>query len=53
MIELFKYEETGYGDILSLEFVEWRNRKTDLETPTRQVPAWRPSHIPDHRLVMQ
>ena len=25
MIEVFKVEESGYGDILSPAFVEWRN----------------------------
>lgn len=25
MIEVFKNEESGYGDILSPEFVQWRN----------------------------
>ena len=25
-IEVFKCEESGYGDILSEEFVEWRQR---------------------------
>ena len=25
VIEVFKKEESGYGDILSREFVEWRN----------------------------
>lgn len=26
VIEVFKLEESGYGDILSREFVEWRTR---------------------------
>ena len=26
IIEVFKYELSGHGDILSPEFIEWRNR---------------------------
>ena len=26
MIEVFKHEESGYGDILSREFTQWRSR---------------------------
>lgn len=39
MIELFKYEETGYGDILSREFVEWRGRKMDSKSPDLASPG--------------
>ena len=31
-IEVFKKEESGYGDILSREFVDWRNRRDTIET---------------------
>ena len=36
VIEVFKVEETGYGDILSSEFVEWRN---DRDANEAQVEA--------------
>lgn len=39
IIELFKYEETGYGGILPLEFVEWRGRKTELQSSDSAGPA--------------
>lgn len=31
MIEVFKHEESGHGDILSTEFVEWRTRLSENE----------------------
>lgn len=39
IIELSKYEESGYGDILSHEFAEWRECKTDSQAATWQAPA--------------
>lgn len=32
VIEVFKHEETGYGDILSPEFVKWRMTLTERST---------------------
>ena len=42
MIEVFKSEESGHGDILSREFVEWRNRTStngaeDVEAAKKRV----------------
>ncbi|KAL8694532.1 MAG: hypothetical protein Q9218_000863 [Villophora microphyllina] len=36
VIELFKVEESGYGDILSREFVEWRSRPSKEEPQARR-----------------
>lgn len=39
MIELFKTEESGHGDILSLEFIEWRCAVSidDVDVETAKV----------------
>ena len=39
IIELFKKEESGYGDILSPEFIEWRNGKTHSPSPDLASPS--------------
>lgn len=36
VIEVFKHEETGYGDILSPEFVTWRMTLTERSTQDHQ-----------------
>ena len=37
VIEVFKIEETGHGDILTSSFVEWRTKKQGQKSAT--VPA--------------
>ena len=39
MIEVFKTEESGHGDILSREFVEWRGagRTDDVDVETARA----------------
>lgn len=37
VIEVFKNEDRDYGDILSLEFVEWRNGMDAKEAITETV----------------
>lgn len=39
VIEVFKNEETGYGDILSPEFVEWRNDRDADEANVEAAKA--------------
>lgn len=40
-IEVFKVEECGHGDVLSEEFVTWRNR--DMKSTTSpEPPIWKP-----------
>ena len=39
VIEIFKNEESGYGDILSLEFVEWRNGRNANEADIEAAKA--------------
>lgn len=36
MIEVFKVEESGYGDILSPDFIEWRT-SPPVEDPHSKV----------------
>lgn len=39
VIEVFKNEESGYGDILSPEFVEWRNGRDANEADIEAAKA--------------
>ncbi len=39
LIEVFKNEEHGYGDILSAEFVEWRNGRDANEVDVEAAKA--------------
>lgn len=39
IIELFKCEETGHGDILPLEFVEWRGRTINSQSHDSAGPS--------------
>lgn len=39
MIEVFRNEEYGYGDILSPEFVEWRNGRVAKEADVEAAKA--------------
>ena len=41
VIEVFKNEESGYGDILPPEFVEWRN-SMDANEANREIADMRP-----------
>lgn len=41
VIEVFKNEESGYGDILSRDFVEWRYGRDAKEADVKSAnPAW-------------
>ena len=33
VIEVFRIEESGHGDVLSNEFLSWRERMRDLHSP--------------------
>ena len=39
MIEVFKNEDSGYGDILSPEFVEWRSGRKATEADVETAKA--------------
>ena len=39
VIEVFKNEESGYGDILSPDFVEWRNGRDANEADVLAAKA--------------
>ena len=41
VIEVFKIEESGYGDILSREFVDWRNKANKEKQPDVDVAGTR------------
>ena len=49
MIEVFKNEESGHGDILSPEFVEWRYAM-DMNEVDREIAKARPTGSPNHEL---
>ncbi|PQE13825.1 RAI1 protein [Rutstroemia sp. NJR-2017a BBW] len=47
-IEVFKVEETGHGDILSDEFINWRIKLSMKETPTSEEVDPRPAENISH-----